>query len=294
MNMPSESAMDTRFVRHNGGDHPKEIDDRYINQKEFRVMGMSRSGNHAIINWILRQAAGRNCFLNCAEGKTNPFVSAREADNGLPYEANYAEFEWEREQSGLLTQKNLLIHSYEDSFLGYVCHPLFEQNHDQWVGASKARYDLLILRDPFNLFASRLYADLSALSLSTAVRIWKQHANEFLGLRRTMNQQRILINYNRWATERSYRAQLAAQLGLHFTDAGISTVHRTAGGSSFDGYRYDGDASKMRVLDRWKVYQHDPHFRQLFDRDMVNTARRIFGPLASVEGLFEKTTATAA
>jgi hypothetical protein len=48
---------------------------------------------------------------------------------------------------------------------------LFEQHHDQWVGASWQRYDVLILRDPFNLFASRLRAGFLELSLTTPVRL---------------------------------------------------------------------------------------------------------------------------
>ncbi|MEZ4727208.1 MAG: hypothetical protein R3E79_08760 [Caldilineaceae bacterium] len=129
----------------------------YVNQRELRIIGMSRSGNHAIIHWLLNQATGRTCFLNCVEGKTNPFVSARPLQSGgIPYAVNYPTFNWDSERRGKFSPKDLLIHSYEDNFLGYVCHPVFEQHHDQWVGPSRQRYDVLILRDPFNLFASRL------------------------------------------------------------------------------------------------------------------------------------------
>ncbi|MEZ4727209.1 MAG: hypothetical protein R3E79_08765 [Caldilineaceae bacterium] len=88
-----------------------------------------------------------------------------------------------------------------------------------------------------------------------------------------------MINYNRWATERVYRQNLATQLGLPFTDAGIHTVHKTAGGSSFDGLRYNGEAGQMKVLERWKAYQTDPTYRQLFDPTLVDLAQRIFGVL---------------
>ena len=49
----------------------------HVNENEIRVVGMSRSGNHAIINWILQGIRGPYCFLNCAEAGHNPFAWAR-------------------------------------------------------------------------------------------------------------------------------------------------------------------------------------------------------------------------
>ena len=51
-----------------------------------------------------------------------------------------------------------LIYSYEDFPLDQVASDKFEHNHDLYLGKSAIRYDLLIIRDPFNLFASRLKA----------------------------------------------------------------------------------------------------------------------------------------
>lgn len=238
----------------------------------MRVLGLSRSGNHAIIRWLLQQATGRTCFLNCAEGKTNPFLSARPLASGLAYETNDPHFDWDQERRGQWSQKDLLIYSYEDSFLGYVCHPLFEQNRERWIGRSRQHLDILILRDPFNLFASRRRAGFSAVSPATAVRIWKQHAREALGCGRYLGRSAVWLYYNRWATDRTYRQQIAARLGLSFSDKGIARVPKTAGGSSFDGMRYDGAAGRMKVLERWKVYQHDPAYLRLFDPQLVDLA----------------------
>ena len=248
-------------------------------------MGMSRSGNHAILNWILRQTEGDACFLNCAEGKCNPFATARALHHGLPYSSNHGEFDWERERAGDFAPKQWLIHSYEDAFLGYVCHRDFEEQHDSWVGASQWRYDVLILRDVFNLFASRYQAGLAVVSARTALRIWKQHAREFLGQSRYLKQARVLINYNRWVSERAYRQGVAAQLGLTFTDAGIHCVQGTGGGSSFDGLHYDGRAGQMRVLERWRVYAEDRAFWRLFDAEAIALARQIFGVPEGLAGL---------
>src|SRR3954447_26457911 len=118
---------------------------------------MSRSGNHAIINWILAQWPGRTCFLNCAEPGQNPFLSARPRTPELPpWRALYPDFDIEAERAGLLTRKDLLLHSYEDTFLGPFKKAENEDRHDEWLGRSGRRVDLLILRDPRNLFASRL------------------------------------------------------------------------------------------------------------------------------------------
>src|SRR3954463_829192 len=102
-----------------------------VNVTEIRVIGMSRSGNHAIINWILAQARGRTCFLNCAEPGTNPFVSARPLTPELPgWRASYEDFEIEAERAGRFSRKDLLIHSYEDTFLGPFKKAANEVRHD--------------------------------------------------------------------------------------------------------------------------------------------------------------------
>src|SRR5215218_6037913 len=103
---------------------------RCVNETEVRVAGMSRSGNHAIINWILAQWSGRTCFLNCAEPGCNPFVSTRPRTPELPgWRASYPDFEIEAERAGRLSRKDLLIHSYEDTFLGPLKKPQYEARH---------------------------------------------------------------------------------------------------------------------------------------------------------------------
>lgn len=247
-----------------------------MNRDEFRVVGMSRSGNHAVINWILSQARGRCCFINCAEPKHNPFRTARPLADRRRFIVNYAPFDAAAEARGELSRKDLLVYSYEDCFLGTVASGTFEDRHDEWVGRTLRRTDVLILRDPYNLFASRIQAGIGEVSDGVAMRIWKQHAREFLGDRRYLNQRRVLVNYNRWAAERAYRSRVAAALHLEFTDAGRRRVPATGNGSSFDGVRYDGRAHAMRTLERWKHFADDERHASLFDADVHALSRRIF------------------
>lgn len=192
----------------------------------------------------MRQAEGRWCFLNCAEGKTNPFQSCRPLNDGRPWRASWKGFDLEAEQAGDLTAKDLLLHSYEDSYNAHAFSRVYEDNHDEWVGPSDVRLDVLVLRDPFNLFASRRAMG-ATLPRTTAARMWKQHARtalKVLTARRPAKQRLLPILYNRWAADSVYREHIAQHLGLTFTDEGIDTVAACNGGSSFDGLRYDGRA----------------------------------------------------
>ncbi|MFL5897100.1 MAG: hypothetical protein ACJ76D_01340 [Solirubrobacterales bacterium] len=251
----------------------------HVNETEIRVIGMSRSGNHAIVNWILAQAPGRTCFLNCAEPGWSPFVSARPRTPELPgWRALYEGFEIDAEGDGRLSRKDLLIHSYEDTFLGPFKKPENEGRHDEWVGTSRRRVDLLILRDPRNLFASRLASGYGWLEDELVARVWSQHAREFLGRRRNLRQERLMVSYNEWVTSVEYRREVAAALGLEFDDRGAHKVPAAAGGSSFDGTAYDGRAEEMPVLRRWHRFVGDERFHRMLTPEVLELSDRIFGP----------------
>lgn len=257
-----------------------------VNKDEFRIVGMSRSGNHSIINWITKQLQGRFCFLNCAEPKANPFHTARPLAHGKPYEVNYQDFDLSAEKRGDFSRKNYLIYNYEDCFLGMITNHIFEEQHDAFVGSSSRRFDILILRDPFNLFASRKKSGLfsgqielerKSVSPLTATRIWKQHAREFIGAKQYLRNKRVLINYNQWVHDYTYREKIAAALEINFKDIGFQDVSSCAGGSSFDGLMFDNCAHRMKVLERWKHFAHDREYKKIFDDEIIRLSHEIFG-----------------
>lgn len=247
-----------------------------VNQTELRIIGMSRSGNHPIIHWIRRQARGRVCFLNCAEPQTNPFQSCRPLASGRRAVTNYRPFHLRREAAGKFSKKDWLLYSYEDCFLTMVHTKLFEERHDEFVGASRKRINILILRDPFNLFASRMHSEFGGVTPKTAVRIWKQHAKHFAGERKLLPAPSVEISYNRWASDRQYRREIASELGLQFTDRGAGEVSRTGGGSSFDGMKFRRQAEEMPTMKRWRRFQRNREYRQLLDEEMLALAEKNF------------------
>ena len=100
---------------------------------------MRRTGNHAIIDWIKGQQTGKIEFWN--DLKVNINALRQKYEN---LRENYP-----------FVKKDCLIRSYEDYTLARYYKLEFESKYDLYFGKSGTRYEVLILRDTFNLFASR-------------------------------------------------------------------------------------------------------------------------------------------
>lgn len=253
----------------------------FVNEKEVRVLGLSRSGLHAFIEWILQQAEGRHLFLNSTEGKADPFTTARPIgphEEGPPWQSNDPSLVPGALEDARHRHRDLLLVSHEDSFLGHAFSPWYEAHHDALVGPSRERRDIVLLRDPFNLFASRIYGGVGDVSSRIALRIWRQHARTGVNRpRRPLPRPPLVVSYNRWCGDRAYRERVAAAIGIPFTDAGRGRVPGTFGGSSFDGTGYDGKADQMRIYERWRHLADEDGYRALFDPATIELALERFG-----------------
>ncbi len=265
---------------------------KVVNQKEIRITGLRRTGNHAIISWIQEQEKaqkqGTVFHINNVEINENPY---RYKYHNLCY--HFPQYKWsiekfKQQKIGNLTPKYCLIYSYEDYALAEVFSHKFEQKHDLYLGKTQDRYDLLIIRDPFNLLASRLKNNFLAVKSSQGnfVDLWLDYAKEYLGETNQLQHNKVCVNYNLWVNNRDYRQEIASKLDIEFTDVGIDTVHGCGGGSSFDGREFDGKANKMDVNNRWKHYLEDPTYRELIDNEqLLEYSHKIFGHIPGTETL---------
>jgi hypothetical protein len=265
----------------------------YTNVSEMRVFALRRSGHHAIVNWIRLQVRGRHCFLNDCSPNSNPFVTCRRGTSVIasPF-VEHSYLFWNREASGKLSKKGVLIYNYEDTPFKDVVTDHFAANRHVWLGNSHKQHDIIILRDPFNLFASKLrwaYGSKSAPSLEQlieTVRMWKDYAREFRGDTNYLTD-KVTINYNRWFLDRKYREDISRMLELPFNDKGLHIIARwgpTTWGDTFDGTRYDGNATAMKVLERWKHYRDDDFYVSLFrDQELLDLSESIFGHVPGTE-----------
>ncbi|MBX2866041.1 MAG: hypothetical protein KTR27_21015 [Leptolyngbyaceae cyanobacterium MAG.088] len=253
------------------------------NEKELRVIGLRRTGNHAVIEWIKAQQPGNIEHVNNVEARSNPY--RYKFEHLIDYHPKHKKWAYQHYlplSKGDFRHLDCLICSYEDQTLDSICDPFFERLHDIYVGKSRQRFDLLIVRDPFNLFASRLKSNMIDIKSPrlTAVDLWIQYAKEFLGDSQYLKQNKILVNYNQFVTDINYRKKLSLALGLKFSDAGIKRVASLGGGSSFDSQGMDGRGNEMRVLERWQHFEQDTTFRNIFQNPaLLHYSKKIFGEI---------------
>ena len=244
-----------------------------INQKLIRFCGIQRSGNHALINWIVAQEPQATCFVNGAF----PGISPWKKSWGISY-PNYPYWPLERDKKGALVHKDLFICSYENRQLSDV-----EKDKTQLsrhIGKSQRDYAVMILRDPYNTFAS--WQQHGWPITKDIITLWKSYANEFLGKTNILSSPNIFVSFNAWFLDPNYRQNLAEKLGFAFTDKGLNEVSHHGGGSSFDGRSLEGKARNMNVLTRFHQYLDNPDFQAIFEADpeLKQLSDEIFGPLS--------------
>lgn len=267
------------------------------NRSIIRVLALRRSGHHAVLNWVRLHQEGRHVLLNdCRPGK-NPFSHCSVANSivkGFWGEHHY--LDWDAEAAGRHAKKGTLIYNFEDQDLRDPRFSLDGGAEENWLGECGDRADLLILRDPFNLFASKLrwargrHLAPSIESLGSLPDLWKIYAREFLGETAHLSDT-VTISYNEWFISREYRDDLGRRLGFVNRDGGLQEIARwgpSTWGDSFDGLRHDGAAQAMKVLERWREYRDDPFYASMFrDPDVAYLSGQIFGELPGTRAWLE-------
>ena len=303
----------TNVVRHqlednirllNGQDSSSSV---LVNKKEIRVVGLRRSGNHALMNWIRKQCSSNIIYINNVHIYANPYREVYEdqldkaKDSSLiGWRTDDIDF-WRRESRGQFSKKDYLLYSYEDQPIDRLADKRFERKHDLYLGKSEMRYDLILMRDPFNLFASRLrasqrkndnshYLDFMKVKSSkvSLARLWIDYAKEYLNETNYLSNMKIPVNYNMWVLDKTYRQNIAESLGLDFSDTGFDEVMTNGGGSSFDGVSLSGKASEMMIFERYSHFLGNPKFEDLLrDPLLLEYSKRLFGTIPGTELFYE-------
>lgn len=256
----------------------------FVNQKEIRIVGLKRSGNHGIITWIRRHYNERVWHLNDVSPNRNPYRNLYE---------HYSKKDLKQEAQGSFSQKECLIYNHENYTLESLTNSLLEKKHDLYLGKSHTRYDLLILRDPYNTFASILKGQINDNNFSyvhtlpqnhkSITQLWLDYAKEFLGETNYLKYNRVMVNYNQWISDQNYRKNISKKLGLDFCDTGFNVVKNYGGGSSFQGTEFNNQANKMDVLNRWQKFIDDEEYKKMLSNEILEYSQEIFGHIQGTE-----------
>jgi len=228
--------------------------------KLFVVIGMHRSGHHGVLNWICEQHGCithlNNVYLSkdhkSFETPRPDICITRYGDNPYDLLVNLETFDLRRwhnqgwDESDAIRRADevqviLVLRRFRNWLASTAMHP------GNRCLKGTVRQDVIedwcVRR--FNPYRSHMAAALGKSPIGDL----------------------LVIRFDHWFAFPEYRKELAKQLGVPFTDAGLNTVPRFAAGSTFDKRKYDGKAQEMKVLERWKKAQGTEPYEKLMKRD---------------------------
>ena len=231
----------------------------------LRVFGMRRSGNHAILSWLQRNApSGRSVFLNNCKPGTDPLHNAR----GIEINGSHASQNQAKRDLPAVTRDAgdgaLFLVSYEDTSPAEF--GLSRQPSGAFEDALFS-HNVLIYRSFLNWSAS-LLKKIQGNSGYTLVRrngIVLRTMDSYIRLLGLVRQAQelglVAICYDRWTRSADYRAQLLQQLGLGLHDNSLGAVQSYGGGSSFQ--KQASSADELQTDKRWQQMRSDVEYQAL-------------------------------
>ena len=241
------------------------------NEHEIRIISMARSGHHGMVIWAAGCLSGPVLFHNHVNRGDKTTGSSKPRYYILDGTVAAQRACEPQQVAGENSRRPAYLLNTEDADLS-VLPAMFES--DAWqtrCGVSRRIVYCLFHRDPYNLFASRLrYHHQTRMVTDKMSSMWKQYAREFLGQTRYLPEGTAHVLYNDWVSSEVYRQNVAAQLGIPFSDRWRDCVTNWGGGSSFDGLKYNGSANRMPVLTRWRSLLTDPRFVELMRDDEIH------------------------
>jgi hypothetical protein len=261
----------------------------------YHVWGIRRSGNHAVIGWILKNRGTPHVHFNDIPDPRNPLAPGGVDVAGLPmwrykrglprkirhrffarHHSSFAGSDPSVDYRGLASTPGLAcrVFSYEDK--------LPTQAHGESCVAAPGEVcvSVLLLRDPFNLFASLLKAGVFSRELNELPALYTAYTEQFLRRDETGV---VGINYNEWVQNPGYRISTARRLGFETDGSAYDHVPPNGGGSSFSGQSFAGRGSRMDVLGRWRHAATNEDFRRLIRAPQVRSVAVTMFPALAQE-----------
>ncbi len=243
----------------------------------MRVFGIRRTGQHAIINWILRNAGQENTvFLNSCTMRRSAVRTCGQSElNARPFGKSHR---LKAALEAYLTPEKhpFTLVSYEAGYHEGALTPHFPDE-------SFTR-EVLVTRSFVNWLPSflRLMRVMNPQSSPTALEISNGVVFEMMRYKAQLlaaeQSPHVVVCFDQWAASPAYRLEKLAALGLRAIDNGLGVLQPYGAGSSFAPL--DTPAEELALGSRWKTMAHDPFSLQFLrlakadPRFMATLARR--------------------
>lgn len=245
------------------------------NEKDYRIFGLKRSGNHMVIGSIISSFDdGEVFFINDIRTPRTPLTGSRPKTTRC-YLTNKDKIFMGNLTSKLVSaekytlpvfrnNRKVLIQSYEDFGLSAIT-----EINKQDIGKSEHYYNVIILRDPYNWIASRIKLKQKIQDISVdnqIIDLWKQYAREFLGETNILGEQKVCVNYNKFIIDQNYQKEICDMLGIAHEKMSLDHQLNFGFGSSFTGLEKSDPSS---YNNRYKNYNNHPIFKMLISDPLV-------------------------
>lgn len=202
--------------------------------KVFRILAMKRSGHHAVMEWIVNGLDSNVYYCpNVNSGEKKSYIN-----------------KIQKVKSAEGHSSNILIYNIEDY------DP--SRNFSILLPYATNTSDILIIREPLNLFSSRLHAK-KKLPKNTPGQLVGSRAFSIYKKQFSMIEKvDIFIYYDKWVAKEEYRFSLKEKLGMQ-SDEYTSSISNFGHSQSFikRGLASSFDGTSKDYLDRKKLLDNE-------------------------------------
>lgn len=241
------------------------------------MTGLSRSGNHPILHWLMAHFEGEFVHYNAVlAGSKN--IRTRKSQIRLWRKGKEVGGKELKEFidhiiSGGKEPENVVV-SCENTTAGEA-ERIYYEYYDE-----EPDLQIIVLRSYLNVMASRLKKSQNVSGVGLAwfktgnreICMWCNHANNYL-----LKTSWSVIKYDTWCTGYRYRRILEKKLELrNGIDGDMDYVPRDANGSSFDGRKdQSGLELAIKSKDRYKEVRLSCEIRK--NKEALELSKEIFG-----------------
>jgi hypothetical protein len=260
---------------------------KYLVEREIHVIGIQRTGQHAISSWLIGYFENVCYKNNMSQARENPRYSQGIQPPWWYFKPSERE-QWVEDCLPSIRQgMDAIVLGTELTFRNFGLNPNLDNMRNKMcqrchVDRFSKRTDyLLVCRHPLNHYASVLKwrRNRRLRSPKRFARVWVEMAQEILGEREGICGNKTPVLYDKWFNSEQYRRELADKLDLNFTDRRLNIVMdigiKNNRGSSFDGMSYKNNGQKMNVLNRWEGVKDHPSYREVAENEEVQKYARL-------------------